>query len=283
MSFIRIKEDVTRNGKTKPLLATNFRVKLHQPEQGDFSEDANLVKAADMDGQYGYLEGYMSTWGNADSVGDVVRKGAFTKTLKERRPRVLWQHNAYEPIGVIKEAYEDDKGLFAVIALNLDTQKGLETYNLYKSGAMDSFSIGIQLEKYNLIDGLNNKNAYEILETKLWEVSAVTFPANEQAVVTAVKEKYEETVAKNTGEAIEVLDNVESIDGLIDALNQIKADEARMLEDFFFEKERPTQVEGMDNETYQEQVDLYEEAVANGVIEEEKSVEEKLADLLTHL
>lgn len=283
MSFIRIKEDATRNGKNKPLLAANFRVKLHQPNQGDFSEETNLVKAADMDGQYGYLEGYMSTWGNADSVGDVVRKGAFTKTLKERRPRVLWQHNAYEPIGVIKEAYEDDKGLFAVIALNLDTQRGMETYNLYKSGAMDSFSIGIQLEKYNLIDGLNGKSAYEILETKLWEVSAVTFPANEQAVVTAVKEKYEETVAKNTGEQIETLDNVESIDDLIGALQQIKADEERMLEEFFFEKARPEQPEGMDDETYAEQVALYEEAVANGTIEEEKSIEEKLAELLVNL
>lgn len=282
MSFVKIKDQIVKGGKNKPLLATNFRVKLHDDDI-DTKSFAPLFKAEDTaSGNEGYLYGYMSTWGNADSVGDVVRKGAFTKTLKERRPRVLWQHNAYEPIGVIKEAYEDDKGLFAVIALNLDTQRGLETYNLYKSGAMDSFSIGIQLEKYNLIEGLNGKSAYEILETKLWEVSAVTFPANEMAVVTAVKEKYEETVAKNTSEVIESLDNVESIDDLIDALQQIKADEERMLEEFFFQKSDPVDTDA-DVAARIEEAIAANTAVANSEVQESKSIEEKLAEILLNL
>ncbi len=237
MSFVKIKEHVTKNGKVKPVLAANFRVKLHDNDI-DTKSFAPLIKADESDDQqYGYLYGYMSTWGNADSVGDIVRKGAFTKTLKERRPRVLWQHNAYEPIGVIKEAYEDDKGLFAVIALNLDTQRGLETYNLYKSGAMDSFSIGIQLEKYNVIESQFG-SSYEILETKLWEVSAVTFPANEQAIVTSVKEKYDEMHAKNTEVAVDAIDNVETIDDLIEALQAIKSADEEDLVSMFKSKEQ---------------------------------------------
>jgi len=50
------------------------------------------------------FEGYASTFGNEDLVGDIVEKGAFKKTIQERLPKnlikVLWQH--YDPMGVPK-------------------------------------------------------------------------------------------------------------------------------------------------------------------------------------
>ena len=269
MSFVKIKDQVTKGGKNKPLFSSNFRVKLHEDDWSTKSL-SSLVKADDDGSQdIGYLSGYMSTWGNSDSVGDIVRKGAFTKTLTERRPRVLWQHDAYKPIGVIKEAYEDEKGLFAVIALNLDTQLGLEAYNLYKTGAMDSFSVGIQLEKYNVIKADDGSSAYEILETKLWEVSAVTFPANEQAIVTSVKEHYEEVIGKNTDLVTNELEKSESIDDLISALQDVKKSNDSSIGDFFFEKS----------------VESPEEIIeaANNAVESTKSKEQQLADILSSL
>lgn len=238
MSFTKIKDQITKNGKTKPLLSSNFKVKLHDTSVEKALNVNTVLKADTNDSNSGYLSGYMSTWNNSDSVGDIVRKGAFSKTLKERTPRVLWQHNPHEPIGVVKEAYEDERGLFAVIALNLDTQRGLETYNLYKSGAMDSFSIGIQLEKYAITES-DYGSAYEIQEAKLWEVSAVTFPANEAAVVMSVKEHFEETIAKTTGAITDEVEKVETIEDMIELLETIRTKEQSELETFFVKNETP--------------------------------------------
>jgi len=62
------------------------------------------------------FEGYASTFGNRDLVGDIVERGAFAKTIQERLPKglvkVLWQH--YEPMGLPKHMEEDSKGLYVV-------------------------------------------------------------------------------------------------------------------------------------------------------------------------
>ena len=56
--------------------------------------------------------GYASTFGNLDGVGDVVRRGAYTQSLRERPVvPVLWQHDAHEPIGKTTLLVEDEYGL----------------------------------------------------------------------------------------------------------------------------------------------------------------------------
>lgn len=171
----------------------------------------------------GILEGYASTFGNPDEVGDIIRKGAFKKSLSERVPRVLWQHDPHAPIGVMKQAYEDDKGLFVTIELNLDTQKGREAFSLYKQGGMDSFSIGAMLEKYEIIENKQTGMAsVDAKELRLLEVSAVTFPANEQAVVTSVKGHYQDISTKGEEIILEDIKNAETVDEMIVALQKAK-------------------------------------------------------------
>lgn len=171
----------------------------------------------------GILEGYMSTFGNSDVVGDVIRRGAFSKSLKERLPRVLWQHDPHNPIGVFKEIYEDNKGLFARIELNLDVQQGREAYSLFKQGAMDSFSIGALLEKYEIIeDPKTGRAALDVKELRLMEVSVVTFPANEKATVTAIKEHIEEALGEIADRDLAAIEQAETVDDVIATLVAIK-------------------------------------------------------------
>lgn len=209
----------------KPTFTSSFRA---APITAD--ELTNLRKCAspiiekeyaDEEEAKGLLYGYFSTFGNKDAHGDIIRPGAFTKTLKERKPKVLYFHDPRKPIGVVIEAWEDSKGLFGVIKLNTDTQLGLETYNLYKSGAMDSFSIGFKLEKYDVIEEETQKGrrkAYDIREVRLMEVSAVTFPANEMALVSSVKQQFDELSIINNKEIQESIESADSIDDLIKAL-----------------------------------------------------------------
>lgn len=235
MTLNRIKQETG----SKPLFGDTFRVKLVDlKELTDLKANATTVLKDDLpeDGE-GYLAGYFSTFNNKDRVGDVIRAGAFTKTLKERKPKVLYYHDPTRPIGVVVDAWEDQKGLYGVIKLNIDTQLGKETYNLYKSGAMDSFSIGFQLEKYEVITDKNGYKAFDIKEVRLMEVSAVTFPANELAVVTAVKEHYDELCDINNKNVQDAVQSSNSIDELIQALTLAKqtpvSDEE--VASFFFE------------------------------------------------
>jgi hypothetical protein len=137
----------------------------------------------------GTFEGYASVFNNKDLGNDVIRKGSFQKTISEKKPnqiKLLYQHKTDEPIGVIKSIEEDNKGLYIKGKLVLGTQRGRETYELMKEGALNSMSIGYRLQT----DGYkyDDKNKRRIIkEVDLMEISMVTFPMNPKANVTKVK------------------------------------------------------------------------------------------------
>ena len=139
--------------------------------------------------QEGVFSGYASTFGNVDNGNDIVAKGAFTKSLAERpatKVKLLSQHKTDEPIGIFTEMFEDSKGLFVKGRLALGTQKGRETYELMKMGAIDGMSIGFRAnpekQTYN-----ESKRTRTLNEVQLLEISLVTFPMNERATVQSVK------------------------------------------------------------------------------------------------
>jgi HK97 family phage prohead protease len=139
--------------------------------------------------QEGVFSGYASTFGNVDNGNDIVAKGAFTKSLAERPARkvkLLSQHKTDEPIGIFEDIFEDSKGLYVKGKLALGTQKGRETYELMKMGAIDGMSIGFRAnpekQTYN-----ESKRTRTLNEVQLLEISLVTFPMNERAVIQSVK------------------------------------------------------------------------------------------------
>jgi len=157
-------------------------------------------------GDDGTFEGYGSIFGNVDSYGDIVVKGAFEKTLKERKNvKLLWQHDTREPIGVFTEMFEDTTGLVVKGQIAMDVQKGKEAYALLKMGAIDGLSIGYKTIR-SKIDKKSNSRL--LTELKLFEVSVVTFPANEVSTVTAVKSEMD---ALTSADEIAVLDFVKSL------------------------------------------------------------------------
>jgi uncharacterized protein len=84
------------------------------------------------------IEGYGSIFGNVDSYGDIVMPGAFAKSIKKRKPAMLWQHNSNQPIGVWDEIEETDKGL-RLKGRIIDTSLGDDAYKLAKAGALTGF------------------------------------------------------------------------------------------------------------------------------------------------
>lgn len=137
----------------------------------------------------GYIEGYGSVFGNVDSYGDKIAPGAFSASLKARKPKMLWQHDMSDPIGVWEEVREDSVGLFMRGRIAIKTQRGGDAYELAMAGALDGLSIGYMTQDYAIEDDVR-----VLSKVDLWETSLVTFPANEAARLTSVKSHETATV-----------------------------------------------------------------------------------------
>ena len=137
----------------------------------------------------GSFEGYASVFNNKDLGNDVIKQGAFAKSIYDKKPKqikLLYQHKTDEPIGVIDSLEEDKRGLKIKGRLAMGTQKGKEVYELMKMGALDSMSIGYKLtpDDYKYSDKLKKRT---ITNLDLMEISMVTFPMNPKAKITKVK------------------------------------------------------------------------------------------------
>jgi HK97 family phage prohead protease len=131
----------------------------------------------------GVFVGLASVYGNVDLQGDIVDPGAFTKSIAERGADVpiLWQHDQTEPIGLGTLSDSAD-GLLIKGHLDLDTPQGARAYSALKKGYVKGLSIG-----YDVVKQKFDKGSRHLIDLKLYEVSTVTFPANEAANVVAVK------------------------------------------------------------------------------------------------
>lgn len=128
------------------------------------------------------IVGYGSVSGNVDRGNDVVMPGAFAKSIASGKlPKMLWQHDPHTVIGKWDSIVEDEKGL-RIEGKLAATPKGQEVLELIKMGAIDGLSIG-----YSTVDTEYAQGVRLIKEADLWEISIVTFPMNEEAVIDAVK------------------------------------------------------------------------------------------------
>lgn len=146
------------------------------------------VKAINEDGTF---SGYASVFGEVDQGRDMVMPGAFAKTIsdiaKSGRPLpILWQHDTYNPIGVITLMKEDERGLY--IEGKLATESGVTqadaAHALLQMKAITGMSIGYTTVKYSVDEATGVRS---LIELELWEISLVTFPMNTSARIDAVK------------------------------------------------------------------------------------------------
>lgn len=137
----------------------------------------------------GVFEGYASLFGVVDLGRDLVTAGAFRATLARRgisRIKMLWQHEANEPIGAWLSITEDARGLRVKGRLNLAVARAREVLALMRDGTVDGLSIGYRAEKA-FTDKMTGIRRLETID--LWEISVVTFPMLPQARVSSVKHR----------------------------------------------------------------------------------------------
>jgi|GEM_PF-1144892 len=161
----------------------------------------------------GVFEGYAAIFEKPDAMNEIVEKGAFIRSIKAQKQfPLLWYHNPENPIGIISEIEEDEKGLKVKGELNLEVQAAREKYALMKQKAIRGLSFG-----FNTLKDLWDGPFRRLKEVKLFEVSPVTFQAHPKALILNVKNAKFKTV----GDALELLESTTT------ALGEFEGDEIK--------------------------------------------------------
>ncbi|PIR33988.1 MAG: HK97 family phage prohead protease [Alphaproteobacteria bacterium CG11_big_fil_rev_8_21_14_0_20_44_7] len=188
-----------------------------------FSVDFPIdIKSVDASGRF---SGYASVFGYIDNQNDIILHGAFARTLAEnksgREIKLLWQHDVKEPIGYFEAIREDEFGLFVQGKLLLDVQKAKEAYALLKQGVINGLSIGYAV-KHSEIDA--ESGARIINDVDLFEISLVTFPANDMAQIASVKSDvfFEDSECEEKHLPHQLINLSDALDKAFYSLNLIK-------------------------------------------------------------
>ncbi len=135
------------------------------------------------------FSGYAVIWGERNSHGEIVERGAFTKTLAAHRsagtkPVMFWSHNRDDIIGVWDEIREDEKGLLVRGRLLTEISRGREVHEMMKAGAVNGLSIGFRVPP----GGEERRSGIRHLrQIDLVEISVVGLPSAGRARITSVR------------------------------------------------------------------------------------------------
>lgn len=168
------------------------------------------------------FSGYAASFWNVDSYGTAMAPGAFKKTIQERSSKipVLWNHNTDIPVGKHLELREDDKGLFVNIGIADDGAEGTTLLKRLRFGVPIGMSFGfatIRDRSANDDDPIDmstapawvmengRRDVRVITEVQYWESSPVTFPANENSTIDAIRSAYLEEQAEFLNSLLEDL------------------------------------------------------------------------------
>lgn len=180
-----------------------------------YKDESSPVSFKDADSKKGIVTGYFSNFNTVDSDGDIIRPGAYTKTIKENgphssKPRIkhLLNHNSNEPLGNLLDLKEDSVGLYYESQVGTHNL-GVDFIKMVESGLITEHSIGFRVIKRNQIgDGkyTEGKAEWEIVEIKLWEGSSLTaWGANQYTPITGMKSEDKVVAAEKASKRIDLL------------------------------------------------------------------------------
>lgn len=153
-------------------------------------------KAADQ--ALGIFEAVVAVFDNVDRAGDMIVKGAFTKTLaswKERgRPiPVIFSHewdNLDAHIGEVLEAEEVEKGLRIKAQLEMDEPFAQRVYKKMSKGTLAEFSFAYDVvasEEMDRGEGATPRKVNKLTELELLEVGPCLVGMNPETELIGVK------------------------------------------------------------------------------------------------
>lgn len=149
---------------------------------------SSFADIKDVDSKNRIVTGYLSEFGSVDYDKDIIEKGAFTKSITERKNDIFFlnQHDWKQPHGKFNVLQEDNKGLYFESNALPNTTYSNDLIELYALGIVKEHSIGFTTVKSEWHkDGMTRT----IKEIKLYEGSNVTLGANPNTPFTGFKSR----------------------------------------------------------------------------------------------
>ena len=129
------------------------------------------------------IEGYASLFGVKDLAGDVVRAGAFTRSLmRQRDAGMLLNHRGGRMAGRWTMIREDGRGLFVRGLVVDQTAAGVMALSQIREGRLNGLSIGFIVRDWTP----RMARGRELREIDLREISLVEAPMLQSARFAAV-------------------------------------------------------------------------------------------------
>lgn len=174
-----------------------------------------------VEGEAGVVEAIISVFGNIDYTQDIIKAGAFRKTINETglKVKVLDAHNSYSVLDIIgkpleirevsrkelpdeiTDEYPDATGgVYTKTQFLMDTPEGAGAYKRMKAGVIDEWSFGFQAVKYRYDkldkegepDAEDGRTVRILEEIKLFEYSPVLWGANPATTTISAKDETDE-------------------------------------------------------------------------------------------
>jgi uncharacterized protein len=176
---------------------------LELPRRGLRAEvtapDLEIREAEDQDGSVEF-EGYAMRWGEEAEIGffftfiESFRKGAFSRTIRDRGPagngqiKFKMRHNGLmENAAKFLDLREDRIGLrFRAKTIGTDAGRNLAVE--LREGVLDTLSIGFDALREE-IDRDQDPVLRTVVEARLFEISAVDWPAYAGATVESIRDQ----------------------------------------------------------------------------------------------
>jgi len=161
-----------------------------------------LIKKFDVEA--GEIKAYVTTFGNADLVGDVMDKSSadnFVKNFNDQENAslpMLWEHKRDEIIGNWTKFEIDEKGVIGTGELYKGVSKADDVRVYLEKGAVGSVSIGFRSSDYE--DLKTGGRLFK--EIELFETSIVIQPANPQAQIVSAKNEEGQIDLRNLEKAL---------------------------------------------------------------------------------
>lgn len=178
-----------KDGKVSIFLVLGFPKSSSSSKR--FEQRVIPVELRAVDGAEGktIIQGHAAVFDQySDDLGgfrEIIRKGAFSKTIQESDVAALWNHDSSLVLGRKSndtlKLTEDETGL-AIEFEPPDTQWGRDAVTLIRRKDVYQMSFAFSTVKDKWISE-NNITTRELLEVKLYDISPVTYPAYPQTDV----------------------------------------------------------------------------------------------------
>jgi len=163
------------------------------PQDGEYRSFRFDLERTDGNGDGLTFEGYAAVFNSPTRVDslwegtfdEVIKRGAFARTLAERSPKLMFEHGRHPlvgqmPLGVIQDAREDAKGLFIRARLS-DNWLIQPVRDAVRDGAVDgmSFRFSVPEGGDQWKDRKGQPKLRTLLDIDVPELGPVVFPAYE--------------------------------------------------------------------------------------------------------